>query len=148
MTTQTFKQRLLGAWRSTGYQAVREDGNVIHPMGEALLGYILYTHDGYMTATLMRPGRASFALADLTLASIEELAPAARSYFSYGGPYHVDEASGIVTHRVEISLLPNWIGIEQKRKILFDGDRLELRGLAPAMFAGEMRTARVFWQRA
>lgn len=148
MNTQTYQQRLLGAWRITAYKAQREDGDILYPMGADAVGYILYTHDGYMSATLMQPKRAHFSIADLTLAPAAERAAAAASYFSYAGSYEVDEASGVVTHRVELSLLPNWVGIQQKRKIILDGDQLELRALAPSMIAGEMRTVRVFWERA
>lgn len=148
MNAQSLKQRLIGAWRITAYKAQREDGDILYPMGADAVGYILYTHDGYMTATLMQPKRAHFAIADLNLASAAERAAAAASYFSYAGTYEVDEANAVVTHRVELSLLPNWVGIEQRRKIILEGDQLELRALAPTMIAGEMRTVRVFWERA
>lgn len=76
-----------------------------------------------------------------------ELATIAAGYLSYAGTFDVDEGAGVVTHHLRVALLPNGIGHDFKRKIILDGDKLELRALAPTLVGGEMRLVRVFWQR-
>jgi Lipocalin-like domain len=139
------QSKLLGAWRLTSYQSDRADGDVFYPMGRDAFGYIMYTANGRMSATVSRPNRAPLSSPDKSLA--EEKAAAFDSYFSYAGTYEVDEANAIVVHHLELALMPNWVGSDFKRKVILDGDKLELRALAPSLVAGEQRTVRVMWER-
>lgn len=51
----------------------------------------------------------------------------ASTFFAYYGTYEVDNAGQKVTHHVQGSLLPSWVGTEQVRHYSFLGkDRLEL----------------------
>jgi hypothetical protein len=143
----TVRARLLGAWRITAYVTERADGDRFAPLGDSLQGYICYTQDGVVSVNLQQPNREPYASGDPSVVTTSELAAAAAGYFAYAGRFVVDETTAIVTHDVEISLVPNWIGTQQRRTVIFDGDRLELRAIAPSLMAGEMRTIRVFWQR-
>lgn len=138
--------KLVGAWQLTAYQADRADGDLFYPMGKDVTGYIMYTHDGFMSANLMRPGRAPFK-GDFSTATPEERAAAAEGYFGYAAQYEFDEAAGIVLHHVKISLVPNWIGTTQQRLTIFNGDDLELRAPAATIVRGESRVLRIFWRR-
>ncbi len=40
------------------------------------------------------------------------------------GTYSVDERVGVVTHHLAASMFPNWVGSEQRREVLFEGDLL------------------------
>jgi Lipocalin-like domain len=144
----SLRAQLLGAWRLTGYVAEAANGAAIHPLGADAFGYIMYTPDGHVCACLMRPNRAKFASADAMGGTPDELAAAAAGYLSYAGTFDVDEASGVVVHHLRIALAPNGIGNDFKRKVLLDGDKLELRALAPSLVGGEMRLMRVLWERA
>jgi hypothetical protein len=55
-----------------------------------------------------------------------EVRAAFEGYIAYFGSYTVDEASSLVIHHVEGSLMPNWIGTPQKRAITWRGGRLIL----------------------
>ena len=56
----------------------------------------------------------------------EEKARAFDAYVTYCGRYRVD--GDVAYHRIEMSLLPNWIGEEQARRIEWeDDDRIRLR---------------------
>lgn len=148
MAEHSIRSKLLGAWRLTGYVAEASDGEAIHPLGADASGYIMYTPDGHVSACLMRPDRPKFASSDAMGGTRAELATAAAGYLSYAGTFDVDEASAVVVHHLRIALVPNGVGNDFKRMVLLDGDKLELRALAPSLVGGEMRLMRVLWERA
>jgi Lipocalin-like domain len=142
------KAKLLGAWRLTGYLAEGPNGDVVYPLGSDATGYIMYTPDGHMSASVMRSGRPKFSSSDLVAGTPEEHATAAAGYLAYAGTFDVDDSSGVVIHHIQTALVPNWVGNDFKRKVILDGDKLELRALAPSLVGGEIRLVRVLWDRA
>ena len=147
MAQDSLKSKLLGSWRLTGYVAESPTGDAIYPLGKDAKGYIMYTPDGHMSATVMQAGRAKFASADMMAGTPEELANSAMGYLSYAGTFDTDDANNIVIHHIKTALVPNWVGGDFKRKVILDGNKLELRGLAPSLVGGEMRLVRVLWER-
>lgn len=147
MNENSLQAKLQGAWRLTDYLAESQNGSVFYPLGPDASGFILYTHDAHMSATLMHPNRPAFESTDMMGATPNEQASAAVGYLSYAGTFVVDEANVVVTHQIKIALVPNWIGNDFKRKVILAGDKLELRALAPSLVAGEMRLVRVIWER-
>ena len=105
----------------------------------------MYGPDGYMSVAISRPERAGFAAGDLLGGTIEERARAAETYVSYCGRYEF--RGDTVVHRVELSLFPNWAGIEQERLVEVEGDRLTL-STRPILLGGRQRTAHLIWERA
>lgn len=141
------KERLAGAWRLTDYRAERADGDVLYPLGRGAQGFILYTHDGHMSATLASANRQKFASSDLMAGTADERAAAAASFFSYAATYEVDEVQNEVKHHIKVCSVPNWVGAEQRRLVILDGNKLELRAPGESLVGGEMRRIRVFWER-
>ncbi|MEK8044591.1 lipocalin-like domain-containing protein, partial [Burkholderia contaminans] len=43
---------------------------------------------------------------------------------------------GTLTHAMDVSLFPNWIGNVQQRAVRLDGDRLQLGTAAPVRIDG------------
>jgi hypothetical protein len=123
-----------------------EDGARSRTFGESPSGLLVYSPEGFMSAQIMRAGRVPFAEADRLRGSDPEVRAAFEGYIAYAGTFDVDELSGVVVHRVTISLLPNWIGTEQVRRYELSGDALTLRPL-PYRIAGKTRTAELTWQR-
>jgi hypothetical protein len=148
MTPDSLRSKLLGAWRLTGYVAEGQSGDTVHPLGPDASGYIMYTADGHMSATIMRSDRPRFASSDSMASTAQEHAAAAAGYLSYAGTFEVDEGAGIVIHHIKTALVPNWVGSDFKRKVILDGDKLELRALGPSIVGAEMRLVRVLWERA
>ena len=137
---------LLGTWRLVSWENRSVgDGEVSHPLGKDAVGYIMYGPDGYMSVAIMRPDRARFAAGDLLGGTIEERARAAETYVSYCGRYEF--RGDTVVHRVELSLFPDWVGIEQERLVEVEGDRLTL-STRPILLGGVQRTAHLIWERA
>jgi hypothetical protein len=141
--------RLIGAWTLVSYESRRTDGGgTAHPLGPDARGLIMYTPDGFMSAQIMRAGRANFAAPDLHAAGDDEFASAAEGYLAYCGPFTVSADGGMVTHRVSVSLFPNWVGGVQARVAALSASRLELSSPEPVLINGEQRTVHLVWQRA
>ncbi|MEU7305509.1 lipocalin-like domain-containing protein [Streptomyces sp. NPDC007189] len=140
------REKLLGAWQLVSYTATGTDGDVIHPLGPAPYGLIVYTPQGYMSAQLGRGDRPPTSSARLEDASAEELAHSAAGYVAYGGPFEVIDPT-TVEHHVTTSLFPNWIGRPQVRKVSFEGALLKLSVATPTRLWGAQRTAELIWRR-
>jgi hypothetical protein len=135
---------LVGTWRLLSWENRSADGTITYPLGRQAVGLIMYTEAGYMSVAVMRGDREPFAAGDLLRASSEEKARAAESYVSYCGRYEFRGDS--VVHHVELSLFPNWSGVDQERLVEVRGNRLTLR-TRPLLLDGIEQSARLVWER-
>jgi hypothetical protein len=116
---------LFGGWRLESWSLLHDDGRPAEfPMGSDAKGYILYTPDGHVSATIMR--------ADTT------------GCFAYAGRFEL--ADDTVFHIIELSTEPVLIGVRSMRHIKLEGDRLILFG--PDFLPGTNRTQQIVWRRA
>jgi hypothetical protein len=134
---------LIGTWRLLSWENRSVGGEISYPLGKDAVGYIMYGRDGYMSVAIMRPDRAKFAAGDLLSGSAQERARAAGTYVSYCGRYEF--RGDTVVHRVELSLFPNWVGVEQERLVEVKGNRLTL-STRPILLGGVQRTAHLIWE--
>ncbi len=118
--------RFLGSWSLVSYLLTTPNGQTEHPYGEDAVGCILYTGDGHMAAHLMRRQRAHFRSEYRQESTPDERAAAYLDYLSYCGSYTVQPGAETVTHHVEASSFPNWVGRDLVRKYRFSGDTLTL----------------------
>ncbi len=115
---------LLGGWRLESWAYIYEDGRPPEfPMGPDAKGYILYTPQGQVSATIMRADTSEC--------------------FAYAGRYEI--ADGTVFHSIEISTDKALIGVRSTRHISVDGGRLTLSG--PDFAPGTKRSQRIVWRR-
>jgi len=137
---------LIGGWRLRRWVAVDTDGAEVFPMGAGATGYLAYTADGTMVAMMGQGDRPAFSSDDVTGGSDAERASAFATFIAYAGRYEV--SSDTVTHLVEVSLFPNWIGTRQRRAWVVDPSGRELTLTASAIRQGGVtRTHRLTWQR-
>src|SRR5215207_10547556 len=116
---------LVGIWRLISWENRSVDGQKIsYPLGKDAVGYIMYNEDGYMFVVIMRPNRVRFAAGDLLGGSTEEKVQAADTYVSYCGRYEF--RGGTVIHHVDLSLFPNWVGVEQERLVELRGESIDI----------------------
>ena len=47
----------VGAWKLISWEVTQPDGTIHYPYGKNVVGYLLYTADGYMAADIMNPDR-------------------------------------------------------------------------------------------
>lgn len=117
---QTVAERLVGAWEMVNYEIIAADGT--RRPGAYDRGQITYDAAGRMSAHLMNSANK----ADTTPQTDEARAAAYRRYLGYYGPFVVDEAKGIVTHIVDGSSNPSWVGSRQVRYYELSKDNAQL----------------------
>jgi hypothetical protein len=128
----SLKDKAIGVWSLVSYQAQDENGNIIYPLGKDATGFIMYHPDGYMSAQLMKQGRPAYASGDLHEGTKEEMSEAALGYLAYCGKYEIDEETSTLTHHMEVSMNPTWLGQKQPRVASIEGDILSIyNGLHP-----------------
>jgi hypothetical protein len=125
-TSEDAASRLVGSWSLVSWTITTPDGQIEFPYGEDAVGSIIYTGEGRMAAHLMRRGRELFASENRRDSTLEERSKAFLDYFSYCGPYTVQEDAQTVTHHVETCSSPNWVGTSRVRTFRFSGDSLTL----------------------
>jgi hypothetical protein len=137
---------LVGGWTLVEWAAVADDGSRQQPMGDEPFGLLTYSADGTMVGVMGRGGRRRFASDDVTGGTAEERAAAFETCIAYGGSYAVD--GDHVIHRVEVSLFPNWVGTEQRRRWELSDDGACLTLTSPALvLGGTTRIQRLVWRR-
>ena len=138
-------RELQGTWRLVEW-TVSVDDTLIRPFGGKAEGLLTYTDDGWMWATLQRKDRAPLRTGTLAAATAEQRAAAAAGYLAYAGRYTLD--GGQVTHHVEMSLFPDWVGDVQVRHVSWtdDGD-LVLSTPPEKTAAGRTVVNRLRWRR-
>jgi hypothetical protein len=134
---------VVGTWRLQVWETQTADGRVGYPLGPDAVGYLSYTPEGYVFVAMMRADRPRYATGDLLGGTPAERAAAAASYVTYCGRYHLE--AGRVIHRIDLSLFPNWTGLDQERFVEVEGDRLTIT-TAPLAIGGTT-TNRLVWER-
>ena len=139
-------ERIVGAWELVEYSTTSDRGKVDYPLGSEARGLIIYSADRFMSAQIMRPGRAPYRSRNVHSGENSERSEAAGGYLAYSGPYHVDEDRSAVWHEMAVSLYPNWLGENQKRHVRFDGDRMTLSS-DPLVFRTTTLSPALVWRR-
>jgi hypothetical protein len=140
-------EQFIGTWRLVSWHLDDGAGKRSLPMGEDPIGLLTYTADGYMFATLMTPGRDNFTVNDPLGGSPAECQRAMSTCHSYSGRYRVDGDS--VLHKVEVAILPNMVGTEQRRFYQFSEDGAVVTLSTPPMIRkGASGKATLTWRRA
>jgi hypothetical protein len=129
---------IIGTWRTTGHEIVAKEGSVSHPFGPGPHhGNLVYHANGTVSVLVIRTDPQNLGVGK---PAADRVAALDRCVV-YVGRYEV--AGDTVTHKVEVSLNPAWIGTAQMRHATLDGDRLIL---SPPPDASGAR-ARITWQR-
>lgn len=151
---------IVGTWLLESIVDALEDGTYSHWMGERPTGAIIYTASGHMSVQFMRDprptipgpppgdgGAARLAGADPFAAlDADALRDLVRGYYAYFGRYEVSPGGDAITHFVETSLRPGEVGIEYRRAIRIEGDRLYIS--LDAEVGGVPRRRVLTWRRA
>jgi hypothetical protein len=103
--------------------------------------------EGRSFKSLRTAGRPGFASGDWFDGSDEEFRAEAGGYIAYSGPYTVNEEDQTLSHTMEVSLFPNWMGQTQPRIVSLEGDTLRLSTAAPFRSNGRMDNSYLSWQR-
>jgi len=118
----------VGTWKLVSWEVTQPDGTIQYLYGKNVVGYLMYTADGYMSAQIMDPDRRqsnpSFPLetAEAQTLPDPDRARAYSTYVAYCGTYTVEEDR--VIHHVKAGLIPSWTGSDQRRRFRFELGRL------------------------
>lgn len=121
---------LVGTWDLVHWSSVWNDGSEVLPFGERCRGRLCYDRSGRMSLQMFSEDRPHFSDGDPFGGTSEEIAAAFHGAIAYYGSYATDPEAGIVVHRIEGSMFPNWVGTQQERRFEIEGDRLTLRAVA------------------
>jgi len=141
------KEQFIGTWKLVSLEFQRSDGQLTYPMGRDAVGIVMYDANGHMSVQIMRPDRPAFASGDQLDGTPMEIKSAFEGFVTYYGIYEVNQEEGTVTHHLEGSLFPNWVGSAQRRFFEFSGNRLTL-STPPILFGGQQVTGVLIWERA
>ena len=117
------REKLIGTWKLISLELRSFDGNVTYPFDKYAVGYIKYTHDGYMSVDFMKAERLKFSSGDILKGTSEEMTSALELFQFYCGKYEVIDKT--VIHHINVSSFPNWSGVDQERFFEFEGNRLK-----------------------
>jgi hypothetical protein len=143
----TLRSSLLGAWDLGSYVENPVDGSPPrYPFGDDARGRLIYDQGGWMSVQLMVASRPSFASGDWFHATSDELSAAA-AFIGYSGTFVIDESASTVSHVIDMSFFPNWIGQTQIRRISLVPNRLELTPVEPIRSDGRDVIPTLQWMR-
>ena len=141
------KEKLGGTWKLVSCVGYWSDGRVTYPYGENPEGLLVYDSGGHFSGQIQGQGRPLFESGNLLKGAPEEIKAAFEGYVAYYGTYEVDEEAASLTHYVQGSLFPNWVGDTQTRYYSFEDGRLRL---TTPPFVGKRNpvTHTLLWERA
>ena len=139
-------KKLLGTWKLVEF-AGTIDGQRVTPLNA---GRLVYDASGQVSLQMMVQERTKLASDKKRQSTSAEAKAAFDGYVAYFGTFRVNEADGVVIHRIEGSLFPNEIGKESIRFYELAGDRLVLRVTSLVdgkILPKSVSTAYVVWER-
>lgn len=98
--------KFIGVWKYVS--SVSRDGSKDKAFIKNSVGYLIYTKEGIMSVEIMSPNRAP------------------KDFFAYSGHFFLDEKQHIVTHYLEIAVLPSMVGKNYQRYYHFKENFLYL----------------------
>ncbi|MEN9923892.1 MAG: hypothetical protein RL268_18 [Pseudomonadota bacterium] len=134
-----------GFWKLLSWSQEYDDGRIVYPMGEALIGQLIYGANQRFSVFISRAERERFCTGGQWTAAADEKAKAYDSVLAYIGRYEFDGLR--MKHKVQASLFPDWVGHTQMRDVELSGDILTLRGRMEEN-SPQARTAKLVWRRA
>ena len=138
----SLSEQLVGSWTVVSHESIRPDGSRVPVYGDHPSGIAMFDAGGRFVISVMRAGRARYAVAHPARGTADENKATAQGTMTYFGTYTVREAERIIDIHIEASSFPIWNGADQIRGVAIDGDELTL------MVAALGGHAEVKWRRA
>lgn len=140
------KEDITGSWKLVSTEFRLQDGRVVYPMGSDAIGLLVYSAGGDMSVQIMSNDRRTFTSCDRLGGTTEEIKSAFEGYIAYFGTYEINREEGIIMHKIQGSLFPNWVGEDQRRFFELSGDRLTLRA-SSVLLGGHQMIGIAHWKR-
>ena len=138
---------LVGAWKFVSAEERFADGESRPEFGPNATGYLSYSADGIVSATVGSMNRPRSEAADPQSATDSEVVDMARDFIAYAGPFTIDSVNDIVTHHVDIALFTGWQDGGQVRHVKVSGDELIITGSPRTSADGRPFHVELTWRR-
>lgn len=135
---------ILGTWHLNAYLFRSVDDEESHPFGADVRGQLTYTEDGQMSVLISFGPSQRFEADEQVAGTDKEKLTAFDAFSAYCGRY--ERGEHCITHFVEISLFPNWIGTAQQRTLELRDKDLIL-SMPPRIINGISQTVEARWSR-
>jgi hypothetical protein len=142
-SAKTDKEQLVGSWTLVSL-TVGEGANQILPFGPNPKGSMMVDAGGHFAITVMRSDLPKFASNSRVTGTPDENKAIVHGSYSYYGTYTIDEATHVITVKIDGSTFPNFDGGTQTRTISFRGDEVTYINPTPSNGGG---TAKVVYRR-
>jgi Lipocalin-like domain len=111
---KSMKDMLVGTWTLLLADNIMDDGTHVPGYGPNPDGMLIFTPNGHFSLQIIRSGRAPFASKNRMAGTADENKAVVQGMFTSFGTYTVDEASKVISQRVEASSFPNFDSTVQK----------------------------------
>ncbi len=115
-----------GTWKLIEWVAELPDGNHVFPYGKEAVGRLMYTSQGQMSVQIMKRDRFHFRTDNILQGEAEEMQEAYKGYIGYAGTYSLSPDEDRITHHIQVSSYPNWVGRKQVRDYTFVEGKLQM----------------------
>ena len=116
---------VIGTWKLLSWVSEdAESGKISNVFGEKPNGYLIYTPGGRMSVNLSADGRKPLS-GDRFTTPAEERAQAFSTWIAYSGTYDITPEG--IMHHVEVATFQNWVGTEQFRFVIVEGDSMNVK---------------------
>ena len=116
---------IVGTWKLLSWVSEdAESGTITNVFGERPNGYLIYTAGGRMTVNISADGRKPLS-GDRFSTPTEERALAFSTNIAYSGTYDITPEG--VMHHVEVATFQNWVGTDQFRYAVIEGDTMNVK---------------------
>lgn len=138
-----------GIWHLLDVNFYNVNNEIVKLYGQAPRGMIMYDARGYMAVQIMQRDRPPLPKSRTAQNALDDYVKILRGYIAYFGTYDVDETARTVTHHLQGSLFPDWVGTDLLRHYEFlNDDRKLILTTAPSALRGETLRGELIWQRA
>jgi hypothetical protein len=117
----TARERLVGTWTLASL-TVGEGGGTTMPYGANPRGMMMLDAEGHFMITVLRSDLPKFAARGRMVGTPDENKAIVQGTIAYFGTYTIDEATLVMTVKIEANSFPNFVGQTQTRLISFNGD--------------------------
>ena len=140
---QSMPGYLVGSWELVANEQTRPDGTQVYSFGNPPAGMAMFGADGRFSIINARPGLAKFASNNRLDGTPDENKAIVSGTIALYGTYTVDAANTVVTLKVLNTTWPGWLGTEQKRPYVLEGNTMTWN-VGAASGGG---TAKVSWKK-
>jgi hypothetical protein len=115
--SQGLKQQLVGTWLLTSWEQDMPNNEKLHRFGNNPKGYNVFEANGRFFVLFARPDLPKIASRDPNKPTPEEAKAIAVGSIAYYGTYTVDEATKVISMKMESSTFANQLEADQKRTV-------------------------------